>query len=730
MRRVLRGWLVLLVCAALTTAVRLSAQSTDADCMKCHGDKNLAMQREGTAVSLFVPEKRQGKHPHSEMACTDCHMGFDATKTPHKKKITPVKCTLCHEDAVPKHTFHPQLARELEEKKALTVACSDCHGKHDVVSSKEPDSKFSPERVADTCTECHKEVRNNYLQSAHGGSLAAAEAWAPNCLTCHRNGVSDKAGTGDPLALKKEQEKVCLSCHQDNPEVARRISASEGFVAAYERSVHGLALGQGNAKAANCVDCHGSHKMAKGSDPKALVNKGHTVETCAKCHGGVAKEFMDSIHGRAIARGVRDTPVCTDCHGEHEILAHTDPHSRVSTKNVSAQVCAPCHSSITLMSKYGLRSDRFETYAQSYHGLALEAGSLAVANCASCHGVHNIKPSSDPTSTIHKANLAATCGKCHPGANENFAVGSVHSTTADRREPILYWVASTYIVLITLIIGGMILHNVFDFLRKAKHRMLVRQGLVVEKHGSGRLYLRMSVSERLQHAALMFSFFGLVVTGFALKYPDVWWVSPLRDVSPVLFELRGIVHRIAALALVLTSLWHGYYVAFTPRGRQLVRDLWPRWKDLMDAFGMFTYNLGLSRERPRFDRFNYIEKSEYWALVWGTFIMVVTGFILWFDNTFMGLLTKLGWDVARVIHYYEAWLATLAIAVWHIYFVMFSLDVYPINPVFLKGMITEEEMANDHPLELERLEQAARQAREGQAVDGADAATPPGNPTA
>lgn len=706
MRRVFRGWLITALGVALTAALRLGAQSTDADCMKCHSDKTLSMQREGTAISLFVPDKRPGKHPHSEMACTDCHMGFDATKTPHKKKITPVKCTLCHEDALPKHVFHPQLAREIEEKKPLSVTCNDCHGKHDMVSSKEPGSKFSPEQVAETCTACHKEVRNNYMQSSHGKSLAAAEPWAPNCLTCHRNAVSDKAGVGDPLGLKKEQEKVCLTCHQDNAEVASRVTASAGFVAAYEKSVHGLALAAGKAKAANCVDCHGSHKMAKGSDPKALVNKAHTVETCAKCHTDVAKDFMESIHGRAIAKGVRDTPVCTDCHGEHEILAHTDPRSRVAPGNVSAQVCAPCHSSVTLMSKYGLKSDRFETYAESYHGLALRAGSLAVANCASCHGVHNIKASSDPASTIHKSNIAATCGKCHPGANENFAVGSIHTDPTDRREPILYWVANTYIILIALVIGGMIVHNIFDFVRKAKRRMLVRRGLIVEKHGGGRMYVRMSLSERLQHGALMFSFFALVLTGFALKYPDVWWVSPLRSVSPVLFEVRGIVHRVAGVALLLTSLWHAYYVVFTVRGRQLLRDLWPRWADARDAFGMLKYNLGLTPERPRFDRFNYIEKSEYWALAWGTFIMVVTGAILWFDNVSMGLITKLGWDVARVIHYYEAWLATLAIAVWHIYFVMFNLDVYPISPVFLQGMISEEEMANDHPLELERLQQA------------------------
>jgi cytochrome b subunit of formate dehydrogenase len=115
------------------------------------------------------------------------------------------------------------------------------------------------------------------------------------------------------------------------------------------------------------------------------------------------------------------------------------------------------------------------------------------------------------------------------------------------------------------------------------------------------------------------------------------------------------------------------------------------------------YNLGMSNRKPSLGRFSYVEKSEYWALVWGTVVMSVTGIILWFDNTFLGILTKLWWDVAGTIHYYEAWLATLAIIVWHFYFVIFNPDTYPINLAFWKGTLTEEEMAEEHPLELNEI---------------------------
>jgi cytochrome b subunit of formate dehydrogenase len=127
---------------------------------------------------------------------------------------------------------------------------------------------------------------------------------------------------------------------------------------------------------------------------------------------------------------------------------------------------------------------------------------------------------------------------------------------------------------------------------------------------------------------------------------------------------------------------------------------------------VLKYNLRISPEKPQFGRFSYIEKSEYWALVWGTIVMGATGVILWFDNTFLNLLTKTGWDIARTVHYYEAWLATLAIVVWHFYFVMFNPDIYPINLAFWKGTLTEEEMEDEHPLELARIHEEERAERE------------------
>jgi cytochrome b subunit of formate dehydrogenase len=189
-----------------------------------------------------------------------------------------------------------------------------------------------------------------------------------------------------------------------------------------------------------------------------------------------------------------------------------------------------------------------------------------------------------------------------------------------------------------------------------------------------------------------------------LRYPDAFWVVAIRNLNSGIFDLRGLLHRSAAVLLITASMYHLYYIFFTERGNQLIKDLLPRWNDVTDALAVLKYNFGFSKTKPQFGRFSYIEKSEYWALVWGNVVMVATGFILWFDNTFMGLLTKLGWDVSRTVHFYEAWLAFLAILVWHIYFVIFNPDIYPMNLAWLQGTITEAEMADEHPLELEALQ--------------------------
>jgi cytochrome b subunit of formate dehydrogenase len=164
--------------------------------------------------------------------------------------------------------------------------------------------------------------------------------------------------------------------------------------------------------------------------------------------------------------------------------------------------------------------------------------------------------------------------------------------------------------------------------------------------------------------------------------------------------------------------YHIVYVLATKDGRRLVKDLFPVKQDIADTVGAVRYLLGLSKEKPRIGRFGYAEKMEYWAVVWGTVIMGVTGLMIWLKIDVTRFLPRWVVDVALTIHYYEAILACLAIIVWHFYHVIFDPDVYPLNLACWDGKVSEHWQAEEHPLELA--------AREAPAPVVPPAATPPG----
>ncbi|HTN73094.1 MAG TPA: cytochrome b/b6 domain-containing protein, partial [Methylomirabilota bacterium] len=400
-------------------------------------------------------------------------------------------------------------------------------------------------------------------------------------------------------------------------------------------------------------------------------------ETCGKCHANVLATYTQSIHGEAAARGVRDAPVCTDCHGEHRILARNEPSSPVFAANVAGETCGRCHGSTRLSEKYGLPLDKVPAFEDSFHGLALRTGQITAANCASCHGVHDIRPSSDPRSHVNKANLPKTCGQCHPGAGTRFALGLVHVSASSGSSPVVYWIRLIYLWVIFVTIGLMALHNLIDILRKARIERPVIDTLPIPQE-------RMSRVLRWQHGLVMLSFAVLVYTGFALKYPEGWWAAPLLRWEGQV-GLRRLLHRAAAVILMTALCWHLVQLALSPALRAKLRGLKFALKDFRDCVALQLYNLGLSRRRPHFGKFSYIEKIEYWAFMWGMLLMSATGLILWFENFTLSFLPKWVSDVATAIHFYEAVLATLAILVWHFYWVIFDPDIYPMDASWWHG---------------------------------------------
>ena len=539
------------------------------------------------------------------------------------------------------------------------------------------------------------------------GQFAAGAALADSdCLDCHSDqtlAITNAAGRAkslfvDPAILKASVHKTnaCVSCHADvtvkhpddnkplAPVGCARCHTQQGE--SYGASVHGLARKAGHEDAAECADCHGSHGILPPTSPASPLHFVRQAQTCGECHNKEASDVTASVHGKAMATGMRDAPTCTDCHSEHKIQALKDG----SPLEIS-DVCSRCHASVYLDQKYNLPSDRVKTYLESYHGLAAQNGSTVVANCASCHGFHKVLPSADPDSMINTNHLVATCGTCHPGADKMFVSGRIHSNLAAQPEGrdtagrINWWVRRIYLALIFAVVGAMLVHNVLLFHKKVAAHLAA----------SGRPVLRMSLSQRWQHAVLALSFITLAVTGFALKFPDSGLAHLLGSSEPI----RRWIHRVAGIVLLLVGLFHLIHILTTREGRRLVKDLFPVKKDLADVWQAVRYLSGHSDEKPRIGRFGYAEKMEYWAVLWGTIIMGATGLMIWFKLDVTRFLPRWIVDVALTIHYYEAVLACLAIVVWHFYHVIFDPDVYPLNTACWNGRVSEEWQKHEHPLD-------------------------------
>ncbi len=609
-----------------------AAKMSNDDCLACHSDPTMTKEENGKQISLGVDDKKFKASAHSVFSCTDCHT--DVKSAPHETTPAKPKCATCHADqqAAYDRGVHAKAAAAGN----MNVAkCQDCHGSvHEILPASDPKSKVAHGNIPQTCGACHGQK----FVMASGGMTAAA-------------------------------------------------------FDSYQESVHGKAVAAGSDKAAVCTDCHGEHDILGAGDPKSPINKFNVPTTCAKCHADVKTAYMQSIHGEAIQRGNWQAPVCTDCHGIHTIKAPKDANSSVAAANVK-NTCGSCHSGVRLSNEFGVPGGRVSSYLASYHGMASEVGSNTVANCASCHGVHNILPSSDPRSTINHANLAKTCGQCHPGANDKFITTKVHLGAVERADvgtKLIALIKQFYLWMIIAVIGGMVLHNLIVFRKK----------LILHRIGQPRILFRMTLAQRIQHLTLLTSFFTLVLTGFALRYPNSWLA--MLFVNEV---VRSYIHRIAGVVLIGVSLYHAWYLATNADGRQLLKDMLPDWKDVTDARDAFRFYLGYSDQRPMFGRFTYAEKMEYWALVWGMFVMATTGLMAWFK---VGVGERVpGWwvDVAITIHWYEAVLATLAIIVWHLYGVIFDPDAYPMNWAWFDGRMSIEHYEHEHPMDIGAIEKA------------------------
>jgi len=212
-------------------------------------------------------------------------------------------------------------------------------------------------------------------------------------------------------------------------------------------------------------------------------------------------------------------------------------------------------------------------------------------------------------------------------------------------------------------------------------------------------YPRFDKAQRIEHAALVLSFTVLSITGLPQKYPDTDWGQWIIWLMGGI-ESNRLIHRAAAVVLILGSIYHLVSVGYRLLVRRVQMSMLPGWKDVMDALQTIAYNFHLVKEPPKMGRYTFGEKVEYWAVVWGTVIMILTGFMLWNPIATTRLFPGEFIPAAKAAHGGEALLAVLSIITWHFY----NVHIKSFNKSMFTGSLNRHEMEEEHPLELAVLE--------------------------
>ena len=211
-----------------------------------------------------------------------------------------------------------------------------------------------------------------------------------------------------PLLAQGLTTEDCLGCHND-PTLTKDVKGKPVSV-----SVDGKKFQASIHSAVGCPACH--------SDVTAYPHEPLPKPVdCSGCHADQVKEYANSAHARARAKGDTVAATCIDCHGKHDILPKSDPLSRTNHFNVP-RTCANCHESQRATRAHPLpAAATIEGYFTSVHGKGtMEKGLIVSAICSDCHGAHSILPKSDPSSTISHQNVPRTCAKCHDGIFRQF----------------------------------------------------------------------------------------------------------------------------------------------------------------------------------------------------------------------------------------------------------------------------------------------------------------------
>ncbi len=578
------------------------------------------------------------------------------------------------------------------------TTCVECH--EDAVQLPHP-ARLD---LATCAKSCHTNAWDEYAEGSHRDAFLDGDERAPTCVSCHGGHSIHSIDSRESSQHRLNSLFLCGDCHAQHGSGQEGIESAQR-VQTYLDSAHAKAItSAGLLWAATCSDCHGAHAVHKADDPRSSVYRSRIPETCGSCHEGVSDIYATSVHGSLLAEGDEAAPVCTDCHTAHGITRTSSPAFLLDVIND----CGECHDS---PSENGERhGTSYETYNRSYHGQVIKLGSTRAARCVDCHGSHDILPLDDPHSRVSASNLIATCSSvdCHPRANANFVKFDPHADYRDRENyPVLYAVWWYFIIVMSFVFTFFGLHSLLWFIRSMASR--IRHGRPQGHAPATTAIRRFTTLNRINHGLVVLTFFGLTATGIPLVFSHQQWASVLANLFGGI-ETAGFWHRIFATMLIVNFVLHFIGLGRAFRRRKITWRQWlfgpgslvPRWKDFADCFGMFRWFVCLGKE-PRFDRWTYWEKFDYWAEVFGSMIIGGTGLLLWFPEIASVLIPGWVFNIAMVIHGYEALLAIGFIFTIHFFNAHIRPGTFPVDEVMFTGSVHEKELEETRPEEYKRL---------------------------
>jgi thiosulfate reductase cytochrome b subunit len=641
-------------CAVLILALAAPARAAEPGCLKCHRDTALNTRAAGPARQLTVDVTALKRSVHGDLGCTDCHtqLAKAPEDQPHKPKLGPPECAGCHDAATKawKESVHGEAAKKGKEGMAL---CGDCHGAHDIVKVKDPQSRVGKLQLPFTCAKCHRnselarqhgfkaEFANQYLESIHGrGLLRHGLIVAPSCSDCH--GAHDIFAASDPRSPISHSRvpHTCGKCHV-------------GIDRIYEQSIHGRLLQKKDPRGPVCIDCHTSHQIVVPE--KDGVFRLEADERCGKCHQDRLQRYRETYHGKANALGQRKVAACFDCHGSHEILAAKDPRSHLSPANLLA-TCQKCHPKA---------SPKFTGYMT--------------------HADHMDKKNYPWLHSVYVFMTALTFGV--------FGFFGLHTLLWLVRSLAL-WVRDS------------------KAFREAKQRVRAKSGTFYVRFAPVDRFCHFLVIISFLLLVMTGMPLKFYYTGWA-RWMFHWMGG--SDVASALHRLGALItlgYFTIHILSVLTSTWRNRYLFRNDENRFKLRRFlgyafgpdspMPNWQDAKDFWAHQKWFFGRG-PRPQFDRWTYWEKFDYLAVFWGVAIIGLSGLIMWMPELFTRVLPGSTINIALVIHSDEALLAAGFIFTFHFFNVHFRVEKWPMDSVIFSGRISEEEMREERGRLYDRL---------------------------